>query len=211
MFDVNCICYVKELRIFAINVYDYKRHNELGSRTRFERIENTFIDAYFGTFRMLSTDHLFFTELSYFRSVTHSFLHEKMGAMSKSDPQSGHSFSIGNGRKGTLSFKKITRSLSANARKEQYLSIRHDPPPNVPIKIGSQYYNGALSEYDYQEVKLIDSCIGKALNLYDTRVTHIENVKELLANWNVANWITELEDFEYDNLLTEDNIPSYTF
>jgi hypothetical protein len=44
MFDVNCICYVKELRIFAINVYDYKRHNELGSRMRWTPLSRQKID-----------------------------------------------------------------------------------------------------------------------------------------------------------------------
>ena len=77
MIEAKYLCRCKELNIFAIHIYNHKKHEELGSRVWYERIDNTFIDAYFGvSSEMLSTHPLFFAELSYLKSVADVFLLE---------------------------------------------------------------------------------------------------------------------------------------
>ncbi len=183
MLRSNCLCLSKELKIYSTHVYNYLKHEETGSRIWFERIENTFIDVYFGYFRMFSTNPYCFTEMSYFKSVIDTFLSEKMGFMSKSDPYSLKRFEIGDGIRGILLFSKQTRTLSEN-KYEQFLRITHIYPPK-PINNETKTSLTYLSvDYDIQEVKHINSCLGKALSIYDTKVIHPQNEKEMIEKYS---------------------------
>lgn len=195
------MCYYKNVNIFVLHTCCHNEYKDSYSRIRSERIENTFVDVYFGTFRMLSTDPFFFTELSYFKSVIHTFLNERMGSMSKSDPTSERKFQIGDDYRGTLTFQKTTKNRTVRDKKEPFLFIRHDLPSHVLAKLSPISYSGASSEFDYQEVKMLDLCLGKALNLYDARVVHPENNKELSENWDNRRWTDDIYQFISDENL----------
>jgi hypothetical protein len=186
MIEAKYLCRCKELNIFAIHIYNHKKHEELGSRVWYERIENTFIDAYLGVFQMLSTHPLFFAELSYLKSVTDVFLYEKMGSMAKAHPNAHVKFCIGDAKRGNLLFKKITKKMTVKNKNEQFLVISHVLPAELTLK---GIALGLTSEYDYQEVKYINSCVVKALSVYDIKFTHPENREELKKNWKARDWI----------------------
>jgi len=191
MIEAKCICYLKLFKIFSINVFQYYEYvTKVGSKRRRDRLENTFIDVYFYEFRMFSNHEFFFPELSYVKSVTHSFLYGRMGSMSKSDPDSTSRFSIGDKSRGHLTFQKITKSMPTKNKKEQFLSITHECA-NYKF----------TSEYDYQEVKALDIGIGKALNLYDHRVIHPENLKILEEDWDAEDFMIVFENSGRNNLL----------
>jgi hypothetical protein len=187
MIDINCLYISKGVMIFAGNVSCREKYEDIYGRVRFERIENTIIDIHFWEFHLLSFEPYFFTELSYIKSVLQSFLHKQMGSMSKSNPDSLDKFRVGDMMRGSLSFRKITK----DEKKEQFLLIEHNVPKirhkgkDAPPRL----YEGQSVSYDYQEALMLDLCIGKAMNMFESKSVHPKNKKVFNDNWNVDDWV----------------------
>lgn len=185
MLEAKCLYNRFDVLVFFIHVLNHNEYKDSDNRLRSERIESTFIDINIGGYQMRSIHPFFFHELSYIKSITHLFLYEKMGSMTNSGPGSKNRLMWGDPERGYLHFKLIRKDIAGKNIKEAFLSITTEFPPHVCAN--SAVEEGSFN-FDYREVKQLDSCLGKAMNLYDPRIIHPRNKKEFLEKWDMTRW-----------------------
>ena len=194
--EAKCIYNRIHILIFVIQVLNHYEYRDSDNRLHSERIENTFIDINIGGFQMRSIYPHFFHELSFIKSIMHLFLYGKMGSMTNPNPESisnmadpYHSFKDrlcwGDPLRGYLYFRLVRKDISGKDKKEAFLNITTKFHPRV-------YENSNVEEgsfdYDYREVEQLETCLGKALNLFDHRIIHPLNKKEFLEKWDMTKW-----------------------